>query len=475
VDRVTKLAAAVLSALMPLALIAGACSSDSEPGPSAGWRPGPVTDSPDGDPLVTEPPEPPALDSAERGPLSDSTSQLPGQLAVLGVDESIKVMDPDGSDVVVLAPPAAGSSIEERTQPTWSPDGERVAWTETTTTGEVELVTSMRSGFGLTRIEFPFMAAYIAWSPDGERLAVMGNDLEGGLRTALTRSGGPVRHVESGAPAYFDWSPDSSGLLLHIDDRLEFAPVDGSERISVETDGDFRVGAFLGSRLLYAVDAGIGEALVIGDDMASVPTGIMRFAAPAAYVVHPDEDRIAILARGSRESAAVVELDDPLLAVLEPSRLEILDLRSKGLETVTEEPAIAWFWSPDGTRLLYSTAVVEDGDTKVKWWVYENGEVEGFPAFVPTGEFGRGYLAYFDQFDRTTSFWSPDSNAFAYAGGRVTMDTDETPTGDGSVPEGDVSGAGEVGGIWVQIVGDRPPMRIADGQVAVWSPAQPSA
>jgi hypothetical protein len=61
---------------------------------------------------------------------------------------------------------------------------------------------------------------------------------------------------------------------------------------------------------LYAVDAGIGEVLVLRENDAEPPRGVLRYAAPAALAMDPTGNRVAVLARGSRESAAVVEFDD---------------------------------------------------------------------------------------------------------------------------------------------------------------------
>ncbi len=199
--------------------------------------------------------------------------------------------------------------------------------------------------------------------------------------------------------------------------------------------------------MIYSVDTGIGEVLVVGDEVGARPRGVMRYAAPAAFVAHPDGDRIAILARGARESQAVVEFDDPVLATLAPSRLEILDLATRELETVVEAPAVAWFWSPDGEMLLYSTTENIDGEVKIVWSIYEDGRSTELSSFTPTGDFARGYLAFFDQYARTTSFWSPDSKAFTYSGGST-----------------------REAGIWVYALEEGEPRLVFPGRAATWSP-----
>lgn len=83
----------------------------------------------------------------------------------------------------------------------------------------------------------------------------------------------------------------------------------------------------------------------------------------------------------------------------------------------------------------------------MQWHTWDGLESTSYRTFLPTGVFGRDYLAYFDQYARSHSFWAPDGSAFVYAGG-----TDLTNRG-----------------IWVQPVSEAPPVRVALGEVATWS------
>lgn len=400
--------------------------------------------SPEGD--RTEPSRDAPPDPAPAPTDGIADLDVAGRLLVLGDRYEITIIEPDGSDPVVLAPPAEGDV--ERGKPAWSPDGSTVAWTEGVFGQTTELVTVTGDGAEIGRALVPFPAEYVAFSPDGSAIALLGNDLEGDLRLIVhevaTRSS---FDIDTGAPMYFDWHPTDRAVLVHVADRLDLVDLGDLSRTRVNADGEFRIGAFVGDNVIYGIDTAIGEVLVVGENVSARPRGIMRYAAPAAYVAHPDGDRIAILARGARESQAVVEFDDPVLATLAPARLEILDLDTGELETVVEDPAVAWFWSPDGERLLYSTTVVDEGDVKIQWSIYEDGGSTALGSFTPTGDFARGYLAFFDQYARTTTFWSPDSRAFTYAGGDATS-----------------------AGIWVQVLGEEEPRLVSPGRTAVWSP-----
>ena len=118
------------------------------------------------------------------------------------------------------------------------------------------------------------------------------------------------------------------------------------------------------------------------------------------------------------------------------------------IEEVSPRRNIAWFWSPDGQRLLYSTVEAVDGVERLRWHTWDGQETTSYRPFSPTGLFGRDYLAYFDQFALSMSLWAPDSSAFAYAGGSNLEDA----------------------GIWVQEVEGGDPVRVSR-EVALWSPA----
>ena len=362
-----------------------------------------------------------------------------GRILILGQNDEIILMDADGTDGVTVAGSEEGT---ERSQPTWSVAGDQFAWTERQEDGETKLVTAGRDGVALTSSVVPFMAVYMAWSPTGDVVALMGNDESGEMQLVLATPSGRSTVFDEGSPMYFDWVPDGSGLLVHIGDRLEIAPVSG-DRFPLETDGDFRVGLHAGDALVYGVDAGVGEVLVLRSNTIEQPEGLLRYAAPAAAVATPTGDRLAILARGSRETAAVLEFDDPTLPTLTPGQLVVLDLDSGETTTVIESPLVSWHWSPDGQLLLHSAQVVEEGDLLLKWAVSSDGQTNPYGSFDPTAVLGSEYLAFFDQMDRSTSFWSPDSKAFVYASAT---------------------------GVWVQPLGAFEPTVIATGKVAVWSP-----
>ena len=110
---------------------------------------------------------------------------------------------------------------------------------------------------------------------------------------------------------------------------------------------------------------------------------------------------------------------------------------------------LAFFWSPDGTKLAF-LAVERVGDSvQLRWRVWDGTETRAFGALTPSRVFLEEYLPFFDQYAQSMTLWSPDSTAFAYAGANE---------------EG-------VSGIWVQeLAGNKLPVRVSDGVFVAWSP-----
>jgi WD40 repeat protein len=369
----------------------------------------------------------------------------PGRLLVLGTENEITTMRSDGSDPVTLA----GQDPDiERTQPTWSPDGLRVAWTERRADQETFLLVADSDGGDVLEWPSPLLAVYIAWSPDGEHLALTGSQGTGDLLLAIAGPDGDIQVIDQGAPVYFDWAPDGTEVLARVSGRFEYLAIDGSGRETVPVTGEFRLGAHVAGSVLLGNGRDVGEALALANRQGEIERELLRYAAPMAFVADETGSRVAVMSRGSPESQALSRLDETDLPIIDAERLVVVSTSDGDLEEVSQARNIAWFWSPDGRVLLYSTVGAADGFERLQWHIWDGAETKSYRPFGPTGLFGRDYLAYFDQFARSISLWAPDGSAFAYAGGSSLEDA----------------------GIWVQEVTGGDPVRISPGEVALWSP-----
>ena len=364
---------------------------------------------------------------------------------MLGTDSEITTMRPDGSDAVTLAEPDPDI---ERSQPTWSPDGSRVAWTERRSDDETFLLVADSDGGDVTEWPSPLLAVYIAWSPDGKHLALTGSQDMGDLLLAIAGPDGEIRVIDQGAPVYFDWAPDGVEVLARVSGRFEYLAIDGSDRETVPATGEFRLGAHVAESVLLGNGRDVGEALALANRQGEIERELLRYAAPMAFVADEAGSRVAVMSRGSPESQALSRLEETDLPIIDAERLFVVTTSDGDLEEVSRAQNIAWFWSPDGRDLLYSTVGAVDGIERLQWHIWDGDETKSYRPFSPTGLFGRDYLAYFDQFALSISLWAPDGSAFAYAGGNSLEDA----------------------GIWVQKVEGGDPVRVSPGEVALWSP-----
>jgi hypothetical protein len=303
-----------------------------------------------------------------------------------------------------------------------------------------------------------FAPFYLAWDPTGTRLAYLGNG-PAGIELGILDAGTAVT-IDRGQPYFVSWSPDGERLLAHVaGTRLDLVGVDGSiEAVSTVAASTFNAPAWSpdGGTLVFAVDTESEQRLVVTDVSGGPSTPLAGFEGRASFVLSPEGNRLAFQS-GAVEQPAVAASAGTAIAVPafarqrvpSPVGLSVIDLAGGGITAVTIDFAAAFFWSPDGRRLLSLHLVDGEDRTWFRWRVWEDGEIFEGPRFLPTRTFASEYLAFFDQYAQSMTPWAPSSDAFVYAG------VDE----DG------------IGGIWVQPVADgASPVRVAGGTFASWSP-----
>ena len=421
--------AASIVLLAALLLLAAACTSEPE-----------QRDLPDVDVDETTAAESPPASASPDPTVASDLAGLTGRLAVLNAEGNLVTLNPDGSGEVVLDQVEAGRS--QVRQPTWSPDGSRVAWVHVEVTDdetlETVLATSTDRGTRATEtttgVVVPF---YLSWDPTSSRIAYLGGrdaDIEIGI---VEGERGRATPLDTGQPYYLSWAPEGDEMLVHVgEDRLERLGLDGTLTTVADRPGTFFAPVWTadGATFVYASAGARGQHLVVHDVEARNGSQLVPFDGLVRFVVSPDGQRIAF-------------------QILEPQNaqpLTVIDVRTGETTEIAEGLSGGFFWSPDGERLLYLTPDPDEEQFWYRWGVWDGTASFTTPRFVPSQLVVEEYLPFFEQYAQSMSLWSPDGSAFAYPGQNE---------------------AGELG-IWVQSAEpDHAPVLVAEGTFVAWSPA----
>lgn len=371
--------------------------------------------------------------------LQSATAQT-GRIAFINAEFQLATVNPDGSDVRVL------TEGEQRLQfPAWSPDSSKIASIGIDSEGGFIRVFPDTANAEAAEIyrsnsEAPI---YLYWSPDGNIVSFLANNPESGL--ALHLASGQLgseteasRLLANGAPFYWHWNADSSGMLIHTGftgegSRLGFTTTESDTLTeNLAPPGFFQAPGISGSGnyIAYAeVNEARGPQIVVQNNPLSVALQEVKREVAVEGVVSlswsPSADQ---------------------LAFMQPSRnalgdLSLLDAETGVLETLTENPVLAFFWSPDGKYLAYLTPNLEQGSEgdvsslgnpflvsstqKVPTKKIQRGsfllelrvidiatkEDKRLATFTPTFLFLDQFMPFFDQYALSHRLWSPDSSA----------------------------------------------------------------
>ena len=360
-----------------------------------------------------------------------------GRIAVLDASGILSVFDADGSDLALIAGSDPGVTLVR--QPTWSPDGERIAWVALDADGtSAGIETAAADGSSPTDTPVAAAPFYLSWDPTSSRLAYLGGsasaDIELGLVDVATSMSEPI---DDGSPFYLSWAPAGKQLLVHVGtDRLDRLAIDGTHASLDERPGTFTAPVWTsdGRTFVYVSASGVRQHLVAVDLGTGRRELLAGFEGTISFVVSPDGRRVAFQVLRGRTLVAP---------------LSVLDRTTGTIEEVAARYSPAFFWSPDGDKLLSLLPDVTPDRLWFRWAVWEDGSSFTTGRFVPSLEFSRDYLQFFEQYAQSMRVWSPDGSAFVYAG------------------ENESGGAG----VWIQpAIEDAAPVRVADGVFATWSP-----
>ncbi len=372
-----------------------------------------------------------------QSPLLKFFEKRVGLIMYIAPDGNVRVIDQKGGTSRALTKDAGthGNATVVYISPAWSPDGKLVAFTRMTVDGSREvtdasLFTAARDGRNLTRVLSgsrlrPF---YLYWSPDSMKVSllssVQGEDtLELGLAPAGVEGG--YRSLDQGAPFYWDWRADSLSMVAHV--NTGHPGTDGERLSLLNLEPDLH-------RSEVSVDPGMFQAPSFSPDgksIAYVSTSQSVSTLHLRALDGSDERTVATDAGSafmefSHDGKRLVYLASESVQPVPMGTLTVVDLDGKSRKrTLKESPVLEFFWAPDGRTLAFAVPD-STGDVDPMFLQNENAayvRLMGYDAasgktwviarFPPS----RGFfsvLPYFDQYQRSSTIWSPDSRFIGF-------------------------------------------------------------
>ncbi|MBI5030438.1 MAG: PD40 domain-containing protein [Chloroflexi bacterium] len=399
------------------------------------------------------------------------------RIAYVDNDSNIQLVDATGTQRVALTTDASETAGRYYIFPTWAPDSQRIAFigalgTDQSREGELFTLPVKGGDRAIVYKSSEMVPFYSYWSPDSQRIAFLAqNDTEMVLLLGHPEGKQDVRKVESGAPFYWDWAPNSQSLLMHIggsrhdsnEAHLAIQGVSAGNAPKALDHGpsDFEAPHYSpnGAQILYAgTHNSDGDALFVADAQGTNARLITDYVGRIAFAWSPDGKKIAWI---------VTDVDSGLPHL---GQVMVSDADGSNAKPLAGERTLAFYWSPDSQQIAYLTVVIGNSrgcaddcgrlpglgapllqaqTVHLRWRVVNlaDNQVRTLATFDPTQTFLL-MLPYFDQYSRSTTFWSPDSHKFVY--------TQEEADGSGTVWVADVTGKEEA-------------RKVGDGTLGVWS------
>ena len=360
------------------------------------------------------------------------------------------------------------SSLEARLQfPAWSPDGLRIAVVGSDTEGGfVRLYEDVAGSVPIEIYRSPNQTPfYLYWSPDSKHVSLLANHL-GGIGLYLVSEGQPKQLLTTGSPFYWQWTSNSQQLFIHagfsgsgsrlgftsrVADTLEenIAPPGFFQAPGISASGDY---------IAYSAITQRGPELVLSSRPGVAKEALERTVPHRGLVAltwSPVKDELAFMspAQDSRTYFGPIQL---------------IDAETGLLETLTNNTALAFFWSPDGRYIAYlSPFRQDDGDfanngvvqvvqnqpqyaqrqpTLLSLYIINVAERSErlLTTFAPSLQFLNQFLPFFDQYALSHSVWSPNSDALVFPVIDLTdpslqvavigLDSTQTFVGNGDMP-----------------------------------------
>lgn len=360
-----------------------------------------------------------------------------GLITYLGIDGNIYTIDQGGGQMTAITEDANIDEGEDGIlrvydHPTWSPDGERLAFMMLESNAQSGIVaavqTSDREGGDPVEIfsSSEQLPLYLYWAPDSERVSFLTSRLSGeplALQVA-SRLGGEAEIVDTGQPYFWAWSPIGEEILVHAGGssvqnpggaKLAFLAL-GSRvtEIGLDLEPTIFQAPAISPAGEYILFAGIGSNRRSGLNLANprgrILTTLIETEDPMAFSWSPDGKYVAYAS--GQATVDGLQGDFFLVDVEDPQNPVTIDTMASNVT--------AFFWAPESDRIAYfenvEIPISSDPEetetiTLLQLSIYEIADDKklDLASFQPTESFRR-ILQYFDQYERSSNIWSPDGN-----------------------------------------------------------------
>ena len=365
-----------------------------------------------------------------RGGLTSSSASLPpapgvNRIAYVDLEGRVLSMTPDGSGLLSIS---AGDGFFA--WPTWSPDAKTLVFSavegDRSSSPSISLYSFERASGqrkklfvgdpGVAGLLAEGVVHYPLWSPDSKRLAFIAVTA-GGLTLFVDEVSAATNAepVLDRGPLWMSWSSDSAYLLVHrgADHFLvDTARGNAVERLEVQAI-QYRVPAWIPQQNTVTVLSSNGSGLELGN--ADVVAGNLGKTRPIAKVTRAP----AFLWSPDGAYLALAETVRPLgylgLNLFAYRDLRLIPSGAESKQIELQDNILAYFWSPDSTKLAYVT--LAEGTRGLRWKLLDVSDGSQTPLvdFVPSRD-QLTMFQFFDQYAYSHLLWSPDSRSLVFAG-----------------------------------------------------------
>ncbi len=351
------------------------------------------------------------------------------RIAVVSPDARIRTYSPDGTEEFLLTPDEGVF-----TWPTWSPNGRSIAYSRVVRDAQRQQMIALDSydrvseEYSVIHQGEPGFAGLLAegvvhyplWSPDSNKLAFVLVTQNHGLSLYLsdTTTDDEPRFLLDRGPLWMSWSSDSGHLAVHRGGQHFLVPMDDdpkAQSLWLEPSDGYRVPAWRPGRDEIAASSPVGGLahgvytvpVLLTDNKVSIKATVVDgrdaaflWSADGSYLAVTDDAQPALYGRSP---------------VLVYRKLRILDGDSFEEVARVNRHVLAYFWSPDGSRI--AVAAIRGRGQGLGWTILdlETGAAEDMVDFIPSPD-QMTMFQFFDQYAYSHRLWSPDGRYIVFAG-----------------------------------------------------------